>query len=99
MAGSGEPATSARARGRRISSQCPIGNCTFIGDFHKAHFMQEHLPSVLRPEEADRHSASRKFQEKRKQALEHLRTLLKRMHSLVGLALQKVDLTRSTFPA
>ncbi|GFN94643.1 hypothetical protein PoB_002114900 [Plakobranchus ocellatus] len=96
-----ESATSAGARRRKIVSQCTIGDCTFVGDFHKTHFVQEHLPSVHQPEEADRHSSSQEFQEKRKQALEHLRILLEcdSLHSLVDLALQRVDLTRSTFPA
>ncbi|GFO47410.1 hypothetical protein PoB_007391500 [Plakobranchus ocellatus] len=96
-----ESATSAGARKHRIVSQCTIGDCTFVGDFHKAHFVQEHLPSALQPEEADRHSSSQEFQERRKQALEHLRILLEcdSLHSLVDLALQRVDLTRSTFPA
>ncbi|GFO16519.1 hypothetical protein PoB_004302400 [Plakobranchus ocellatus] len=95
-----ESATSAGARKHRIVSQCTIGDCTFVGDFHKSHFVQEHLPSALQPEEADRHSSSQEFQERRKQALEHLRILLEcdSLHSLVDLALQRVDLTRSTFP-
>ncbi|GFO46544.1 hypothetical protein PoB_007304900 [Plakobranchus ocellatus] len=96
-----ESATSAGARRRRIVSLCTIGDCTFVGDFHKAHFVQEHLPSALQPEEEDRHWSSQEFQERRKQALEHLRILLEceSLHSLVDLALQRVDLTRSTFPA
>ncbi|GFO13755.1 nucleosome-remodeling factor subunit nurf301 [Plakobranchus ocellatus] len=98
----GAPVSSTCTAGQKKVTQCTIGGggCTFEGDFHKSHFVKVHLPSVLAPYETEAQSASLSLNRERSQALDRLRTLLAcdTLQSLVDLAFQGVDLTRSVFP-
>ncbi|GFN85406.1 hypothetical protein PoB_001191200 [Plakobranchus ocellatus] len=100
MATSSVPNNLLITAGKKTVTQCTLEGSTFEGDFHKSHFVKIHPPGDLAPSETETQSASLSFSRERSQALDHLRTLLAydTLQSLVDIAFQGVDLTRSVFP-